>query len=136
MHDPSMIHVRLLVDDYTACFRFYRDILGFEPTFGDADSGYTDFETGDVTLALHEAAELEAALNDSLPDKKGRDEVCVILRVNDVDETAKMLRKHDVTLAAEPTDHPEWGIRTVHARDPDGTLIEFNESLDTGQINT
>jgi lactoylglutathione lyase len=33
-----LTHVRLLVDDYDACFRFYRDMLGLEPTFGDEAS--------------------------------------------------------------------------------------------------
>lgn len=51
--------------------------------------------------------------------------------VPDVDEQAVTPREEGVELVAEPTDHPEWGIRTLHVREPDGTLIEFNESLDT-----
>lgn len=39
MVQPSMSHVRLLAEEYAACFRFYRDRLGFEPTFGDAEGG-------------------------------------------------------------------------------------------------
>jgi predicted enzyme related to lactoylglutathione lyase len=31
-----LTHVRLLVDDFAACFRFYRDVAGLAPTFGDA----------------------------------------------------------------------------------------------------
>jgi catechol 2,3-dioxygenase-like lactoylglutathione lyase family enzyme len=30
----KLTHVRLLVDDFTACFR-YRDVLGLEPTLGE-----------------------------------------------------------------------------------------------------
>jgi len=130
MDGSSITHVRLLVEAYAACFRFYRDCLGFEPTFGDADSGYADFDTGDVTLALFASEEMDAALDETPPSGVGRDRVCVVLRVADVDETAAELRRNDVELVAVPTDHLEWGIRTVHVRDPDGTLIECNEPLE------
>jgi catechol 2,3-dioxygenase-like lactoylglutathione lyase family enzyme len=126
-----MTHVRLLVEEYTACFQFYCDVLGFEPTFGDADSGYADFSTGDVTLALFAARELTDELDEKPPTGVGRDRVCIVLRVDDVEETATDLRTEGVDVVAGVADHPEWGIRTVHARDPDGTLIEFNEPLET-----
>jgi predicted enzyme related to lactoylglutathione lyase len=130
MERSSVTHIRLLVEEYAACFQFYRDLLGFDPTFGDAESGYADFETGDVTLALFAADEMSGALGETPPSGDGRDRICVVLRVEDVDETAKELRTEGVELAAEPTDHPEWGIRTAHVRDPDGTLVEFNEPLE------
>ena len=31
--------VRLPVGDYGACFRFYRDVMGFPVTFGDERTG-------------------------------------------------------------------------------------------------
>ena len=40
------VHMRLLVDDYTGCFRFYRDVMGFGVTFGDETSNYADFSVG------------------------------------------------------------------------------------------
>jgi lactoylglutathione lyase len=125
----EITHVRLLVDEYAACFRFYRDTLGLEPTFGNADSGYADFDTGDVTLALFDADEMAAALDEQTPTATGRDRACVVLRVDDVDETATALGSAGVEVVGPPTDHPEWGLRTVHARDPDGTLVECNEPL-------
>jgi catechol 2,3-dioxygenase-like lactoylglutathione lyase family enzyme len=27
-------YTRLLVKDFKACFKFYRDVMGFKPTFG------------------------------------------------------------------------------------------------------
>lgn len=129
MVDPMLTHVRLLVEDYAACFRFYRDTLGFDPTLGDAETGYADFETGDVTLALFDAQEIAGALAEPSPSGEGRDGVCVVLRVTAVDEAASSLREDGVELAAASADHREWGLRTVQARDRDGTLIEFNEPL-------
>jgi catechol 2,3-dioxygenase-like lactoylglutathione lyase family enzyme len=131
MEQRALTHVRLLVKEYTACFQFYRDILGCDPTFGDAESGYADFDTGEVTLALFAAEEMTDALDETPPSGDGRDRVCVVLRVEDVDATATELRTEGFELAAGPTDHPEWGLRTVHVRDPDGTLVEFNEPLET-----
>jgi catechol 2,3-dioxygenase-like lactoylglutathione lyase family enzyme len=49
----KLTHVRLLVDDYPGCFRFYRDVMGFPVTFGDEEGGYADFDAGsDVSVAL------------------------------------------------------------------------------------
>lgn len=84
-----------------------------------------------MTLALYDAQEMDDALDEPVPSGAGRDGVCIVLRVTDVADTASLLRDRGVELVAEPADHPEWGLRTVHARDPDGTLIEFNEPLDS-----
>ena len=125
-----MTHVRLLVDEYAETFRFYRDVVDLDPTFGDADSGYADFDTGDVTLALFDAEEMAEGVGVDTGHRSGRDQVAVVLRVDDVDETAAELRDAGVGIAAPPADHPEWGIRTVHCRDPDGSIVEFNEPLE------
>jgi predicted enzyme related to lactoylglutathione lyase len=125
--DATVTHTRLLVDEDGVPFLFYRDVVGLTPTFGDAESGYADFETGDVTLALFDAAGMADAV-DALDDpRRGRDQVCVVLRVDDVQETAAALRERGVDVEGPPTDHPGWGIRTVRCREPDGTLVEFNE---------
>lgn len=130
--EPRFTHVRVLVADYAECFAFYRDVLGFEATFGDADSGYADLATGDATVALFDRAEMAAAVDtvDTGSPDGGDDGTMLVFAVPDVDATAETLREAGVDLAAEPEDHPEWGIRTVHARDPAGTLLEFNEPLE------
>jgi catechol 2,3-dioxygenase-like lactoylglutathione lyase family enzyme len=46
-----------------------------------------------------------------------------------VDAVCRQLQAHGVALAVGPTDHPDWGIRTAHFRDPDGNLIEINHPL-------
>jgi catechol 2,3-dioxygenase-like lactoylglutathione lyase family enzyme len=122
-----LTHIRLLVDEYERCFRFYADALEFEPTFGDAQSGYADFDTGDVTLALHDAAEV-TALTGGTP--RGRDGAALILRVADVDGSYATLADADCKRVNPPEDRPDWGIRVAHVRDPDGTLVELNEPLE------
>ena len=123
-------YIRLLVRDYPACFRFYRDVLGLEPTFGDEDSGYADFRTGDVSLALFDRGEMMQAIAMAPSTTvEGPDRVALIFGAESVDESVADLEGKGVRFVAPPTDHPEWGIRTAHFRDPDGTLLEIFSPL-------
>ncbi|MCL4490146.1 MAG: VOC family protein [Chloroflexi bacterium] len=42
-----LTHVRLLVADFDACFRFYRDAIGFQVLWGKEGGGYADFQAGE-----------------------------------------------------------------------------------------
>ena len=122
---------RLLVDAYRECFRFYRDVMELEPTFGDEESGYADFRTGDVTLALFDRKEMRQAILENEGGPRASDRVALIFGVEDVDESAAELEGRGARRVYGATDHPEWGIRTAHFRDPDGNLIEINTPLTT-----
>ena len=119
-----LTHVRLLVPNYAECFRFYRDVLGLQPGFGDEESGYADFSGGggESVLALfyrEEQGEVVAL-------REPGDAALLVLEVDDVDAAAERLRSHVV---AGPESRVEWGIRFVHLRDPAGTLIELNQQI-------
>ncbi len=124
-------HVRLLVSDFPACFRFYRDVLGFAAGLGSEDDVYTEFSIGDQTLALFRrdlmAEAVGAAGKPAMAD--AQDRTALILATDDVDKAAAALRARGVALVAEPQDRPEWMVRTAHFRDPDGNLIEINSPL-------
>lgn len=122
----TLSYVRLLVRDYSACFRFYRDVLGLEPTFGDETSGYADFRTGDISLALFDRGEmLEAIQIAPSTTSEGHDRVALIFQAGRVDEAVAELEGKGVQFVTRPTDRPDWGIRVAHFRDPDGTLLEI-----------
>lgn len=122
----TLSYVRLLVRDYSACFRFYRDVLGLEPTFGDETSGYADFRTGDISLALFDRGEmLEAIQIAPSTTSEGQDRVALIFQAGSVDEAVAELEGKGVQFVTRPTDRPDWGIRVAHFRDPDGTLLEI-----------
>lgn len=128
----NLTHVRLLVTDYDACFRFYRDVIGLEVTWGAEGEGYADFKAGEgSTLALFQReAQAEAVGTSGLPaSPPGQDRVALIFAVEDMNATVGKLKQHGVTLVTEPQDRPDWGIRTAHLRDPDGTLIELISPL-------
>jgi len=49
----------------------------------------------------------------------------VSFEVPNVDETYQTLKAKGVEFINEPTDMPDWGMRTVHLRDPEENLIEL-----------
>ncbi len=124
-------YTRLLVSNFKACFLFYRDIMGFQATYGSENDVYADFNTGEVTLALFDRLEMSKAVGTTnLPaDAQAQDKMCLIFAVDDVDAKYQQLKMHSIPLINEPTDKPGWGIRVTHFRDPDGNLIEINQPL-------
>lgn len=124
-------YIRLLVQDYAACFRFYRDVIGLEATFGDENSGYADFRTGDVSLALFDRGEMMEAVAGTPASSAAEapDRVALIFQVGNVDESVRFLEGQGVRFVTQPEDRADWGIRTAHFRDPDGTLLEIFSPL-------
>ena len=124
--------VRLLVADFPAAFRFYRDVLGLEPTSGSEDEPYASFATGTESgLALFDAVAMASAVGTAdLPATAARrDAFVIVLEVADVDAAAALVEAAGASLVSQPADHADWGIRTCHLRDPEGNLIEFEQPL-------
>ena len=89
-------HIRLLVSDFPVCFRFYRDVLGFTPTFGAEDEVYADFDANGQTIALFQR-ELMAEATGADAEGSTPDDVVVVLATRDVDAAAGVLRAKGVT---------------------------------------
>ena len=128
---PKYEFTRLLVTNFKECFRFYRDVMGFKVNFGTEDDTYADFGIGAVNISLFDKAEMSATLGTSSKPVHAemQDTICLTFSVESVDEFCRHLKEKGVSLLTEPTDHEDWGIRTVHFRDPDGHLIEINQPL-------
>ncbi|WP_219838175.1 VOC family protein [Paenibacillus sp. R14(2021)] len=123
-------HVRLLVPDVTACFLFYRDCMRLEVRYGNEETPYAEFQTGDVSLALEPL--LVNAGEETLRRPvafSAEDRAAIIFSVNDVDAAYEELKGRAVTLVKEPHDTPEWGHRVAYVRDPAGNLIELNGGI-------
>jgi catechol 2,3-dioxygenase-like lactoylglutathione lyase family enzyme len=120
--------VRLLVDDFRAMFRFYVGALGLEPTWGDENGQYAEFEVGGATrLAIGERRVMAQAVPVAGGDSG--DSVVLVLEVEDVDEVSDRLRGEGAELVTEPADREAWGVRVFHVRDPEGNLIEVSKPL-------
>ncbi len=131
--DIRFTHVRLLVKDFKACFRFYRDTLGFTPVWGDESGGYADFSTGSVAIAMFDRTAMADAIGKGhLPlEAPCKDTAALIFEVPDVDGATHELKRTGCQFETEPADQSGWGVRTAHFRDPDGNLIEINQPLNS-----
>jgi catechol 2,3-dioxygenase-like lactoylglutathione lyase family enzyme len=118
----KLSQVRLLVDDFPGCFRFLRDALGLDPSFGAEDDVYASFSAGEGIIALFR----RSGQADVVALRAAGDSALVVLEVDDVDAEADRLREH---LVGGPVSQPEWGGRVAYLRDPDGNLFELFQTL-------
>ena len=113
--------VRLLVDDFAAAFRFYRDDLNLETTFGEGPP-YASFRAGDGAVAIFERRGQAETVELAPPG----DSALVVLEVDDVDALVERLRPH---LVSAPVDRADWGGRVAYVRDPSSNLIELFQAI-------
>lgn len=125
----TLSQLRILVDDFPASFRFYREVLGLTPQSAEQESGpYACFKFADggTDIALLSRALMaQAAGEGAAPSRGGADQVVVVFRVEDVDAAYGKAIAAGAQSAAEPADQPGWGMRVAHLRAPEGSLIEF-----------
>jgi lactoylglutathione lyase len=122
-------NVRLLVNDLESCATFYREVLGFEMTWGDQD--YTEFKVGDLRLALYRRQFMADVVGtaDQPLTAVAQDRVALVFAVDNLDAAYQQLKTQGITFVTEPQDRQSWGIRTAHFRDPDGNLLEIYADL-------
>ena len=134
---PRLTHVRLLVDNYRECHRFYREVLGFTPRFAQPEGVYDEFAAGarwffapaaeKIAISLYDRAMMAGIVGTgALPARAPvQDTMLIAFAVEDVDAAYDALTGMGVKFLAPPTDRPEWLARIVHLRDPAGNLIEL-----------
>lgn len=131
---PRLTHIRLLVDNYKECHRFYREVLGLTPRFGGVDGVYEEFAAGGaggVVLALYRRGMMASIVGTGgMPSRSdAQDTVALTFAVESVDAAYDALKAMGVKFIDPPSDKPEWLLRVVHLRDPAGNLIELNAPL-------
>lgn len=122
-------NVRLLVEDYKKCFKFYTEQLGLEPAWGDENSCYASFKVAENIegLAIFASDFMAASVGnaDKIQPSGYREKSLVSFEVENVDETYKLLFAKGINFINKPTDMPDWGMRVVHLYDPEDNLIEL-----------
>ena len=125
----ELVQVRLVVQDFGACFRFYRDVLGLEPQVDDEAGPYGKLSPpgGGAAIALQSREHL--ALDAPwLRGPAAGDGALVVLKVADLDAVVAGLRARGGELLAEP--QTQWDrLRVAYLRDPEGNVIELQQWL-------
>jgi catechol 2,3-dioxygenase-like lactoylglutathione lyase family enzyme len=117
----KLSQVRMLVDDFPACFRFYRDVLGLEPTFGGETDGYASF--GNIALFEREG---QGSVVELRPVGDG---ALVCLDSDDLDADIERVGAAGGEFLGAPVARSDWGIRVTYLRDPAGSLVELHEEI-------
>ena len=124
--------IRLLVEDFDKCFKFYAETLGLKVTWGKLGGDYASFDIGSsVGLSIFKSDLMAAAIGNSeksLPSDN-REKIAIILKVENVDNSYQELLKKGVSFIKEPSDMTGWGMRATHFRDPENNLIEIFSEL-------
>jgi len=122
------VQVRLLVDDFGAMFRFYRDVLGLAPQHDDERGPYgkLSLPTGRAAIALQSRAHFAETVPELAQGSAER--FVIAIKVDDLEQTVQGLRSRGATLLGEPS--IAWGrLKLAHLRDPERNLIELQEWL-------
>jgi catechol 2,3-dioxygenase-like lactoylglutathione lyase family enzyme len=126
-------NVRLLVQDYKKCFKFYTEVLGLEPTWGDEDGCYASFKVADgiegFAIFVSDFMAFALGNEDKTQPTNCREKSLVSFEVENVDETYQQFLAKGVEFINQPVDQPDWGMRVVHLRDPEENVIEFYTPL-------
>lgn len=125
--------IRLLVTDFAACFRFYRDTLELELLWGEESGPYADFKAAtDSYISLFDRHLMTEVLGagSSCRGHDTQDSFAIIIQVEALEETVGKMKRKGVSFVSEAKDYPAWTISAAHLRDPEGNLIELFSPLD------
>jgi catechol 2,3-dioxygenase-like lactoylglutathione lyase family enzyme len=128
-------NIRLLVQDFDQCFRFYSEKVGLKVTWGKPGGDYASFDIGiesnEMGFSLFKSDLMANAIGNSekhLPHDC-REKTVIVIHVDNVDKAYKKLSDNGVLFINKPIDMAGWGSRVAHFRDPEDNLIEIFSEL-------
>src|SRR5712692_11428536 len=114
MSDMKLDNFRLLINDFSASFQFWHDIVGLELIYRDENSTYAYFEAGSARLELLKADYFASSLGEATPaPMPAGHRGVVVFRADDVDAMYADLVKRGAATLAPPQDHPAGFARTA-----------------------
>ncbi len=127
----QLTHIRLLVANFSECFRFYRDVLGLLLNIGDENGPYASFSVGGAEIALFSRDAMAEAVGTSalLSVAEAKDKAAIMIAVSDVDAAYHAVVARGGMFVNPPFDQLQWMVRYAHLRDPEGNLIELNMEM-------
>ncbi|MET9699787.1 VOC family protein [Streptomyces sp. NPDC006529] len=123
----ELTQIRLLVTDFPACYRFYRDVLGLIPQADDERGPYAKLspDGGSAAIALHDRSLMTAVVG-ALADAPAGHRALIALRVDDLDAAHAELTARGAAFLREPVALGDR-LRVAHLADPEGNLVELQE---------
>jgi lactoylglutathione lyase len=116
-------YIMIIVSDMKRSVEFYRDIIGLQVKFESPE--WTEFLTGETTLALHGGGEG----GERLRGKKRAGKCTIGFNVENVDQTFTELKALGVSFIMEPQAREGEPIKLAVAVDPDGFEITFAQNV-------
>jgi len=129
---PQQIRPILLVTRFDECFRFYRDVMGFEVGWGKEGDSYASFFADEhVRISIFKRELMAKTIGTAgLPsESKFQDRIALTFGVKDVVTSFAELKKNGAKFITPVIDRADWGVRTVFLRDPDGNLLQLESSM-------
>ena len=122
-------YTMVVVSDMDKSVEFYRDKLGIPLKFQSPE--WTEFQTGDTTLALHAGGVPRSGPPVGDPSKQAG--ACSFgFNVEDIDATYQELQAKGIRFVMPPTQRDQEGIKLAVALDPDGLPISFAQLIIQG----
>ncbi|MEU1405696.1 VOC family protein [Streptomyces sp. NPDC005728] len=125
----ELAQIRLLVTDFSACYRFYAEVLGLKPQSGAIEGPYEKFSphAGSAGIALQDRSMMAEILGELGEAATGHRSL-VVLRVDDLDAYCEQITSRGATLIHGPALLSDR-MRAAHLKDPEGNLVELQEWL-------
>jgi catechol 2,3-dioxygenase-like lactoylglutathione lyase family enzyme len=120
-------YAMVIVSDMARSVAFYRDQLGLQLRMESPD--WTEFQTGETTLALHGGGVPQERGAGGAPDKQRAGTCSLGFTVENLEETYDELKAKGVTFVMPPTVSEKDRIKLAVALDPDGLPVSFAEPL-------
>ncbi|MBF9068319.1 VOC family protein [Streptacidiphilus fuscans] len=126
----ELTQIRLLVTDFPAVYRFYRDVLGLTPQFDNEEGPYAKLSParGAAAIALQAREQVAVLLPDVAQGPATEVRALVALRVDDLDKAVAGIRQRGGTVDAGPAPMGDR-LNVAYVRDPEGNVVELQEWL-------
>lgn len=130
--DMKLNDFRLLVNDFTASFHFWHEIVGLSTIFRDENNIYAELDAGNVRLELLDASYFATSIGSARPApvQEGYRGV-IVFEVEDLEAAYTDLVKRGAPSLARPHDHPAGFARIALLTAPDGYVLELFKSRGT-----
>jgi lactoylglutathione lyase len=118
-------YVMVMVSDMKRSVRFYKELLGLK--LRSESSEWTEFETGDATIALHGGGVKRKVAKGPSKTSDLAGTCSLGFVVDNLDRVFQELKSKGVTFAMPPREREGEGIKLAVCLDPDGLPISLSQ---------